>query len=551
LAKIKRPRKLRKIARWLEIKGYSHLDRPRRLVVQNKIDKNAFSYVKNYVEDPEKVAKYMFYPFIGFDIVERRAGKINSFIYETERLQKELKTASTEEEKKELQRKLEESLERKSIKKPRPIRYAAHMDGYIYSYYAKEILTPLYEEKIKSLGLDDEVLAYRVAPPDEDSHRKNNCTMAKNVFDEIKRRNGKCIALAFDIASFYDHIDHKNLKIEWASLLGKEQLPLDHYNLFKSLTNYSFIDIKEICYFFNRENQNICNKNCEKCTNPETRGFPKVLFKKTEDFRAFRDWYKIQYNHKFYKNPGLVDKNGKQLKRPFGIPQGSAMSALLSNIYMMPFDGKMKELANSIGALYRRYSDDILFICDYENKDKVITAVHEAIKERGESLEIHPIEEGNKYSKSQCYNFMDKTIKQRPLQYLGFSFDGENIEIRGSSLARYLRKSKRAITAAKENAKVKLRKMHGSGIQIQEKHKKLYRKTLYSRYTHLGKRNFISYAYRAFVEPDNKIIKKQIKHHFERLEEMLTIADSEMEKLCNLLLKQKATTDDEFNAKTS
>lgn len=56
-----------------------------------------------------------------------------------------------------------------------------------------------------------------------------------------------CVVLAFDISSFYDCIDHKNLKNEWASLLNKEGLPSNHYNLFKSLTNYCFVDMKEIC----------------------------------------------------------------------------------------------------------------------------------------------------------------------------------------------------------------------------------------------------------------------------------------------------------------
>lgn len=543
MAKNKSTRKIVKITRWLEIKGYSHLDRPKRLVINNKINENAVTKIKNYINNSEKIAKHRFYPFIGFDIIERRGGKINGFKYDTERLKEKLKEASSEEDKEKLQAEINKSLEKKSVKKPRPIRYAAHMDGYIYSYYAKELLTPLYESKIKELELDDEILAYRKAPEDENSHRLNNCTMAKNVFDEIKRRNCNCIALAFDISSFYDCIDHKNLKNEWANLLGKEELPNDHYNIFKSLTKYCFVDMKEICYYFNKNNPDICKKDCEKCIEPKTKDLPRILFKKVEDFHLFRKWYRKQYNHKFYKNQGIFDEAGKQLKNSYGIPQGSAMSALLSNIYMIPFDLRMKALADSIGAMYRRYSDDILFISEIQHKDTIILATKAAIKERGEYLKIHEIEDGNKNSKSQCFDFMKAEIKHRPLQYLGFLFDGERIEIRGSSLARYLRKSKRAVTAAKENAKVKLEKMYNSGIELEEKHKKLYRKILYSRYTHKGNRNFISYAYKAFNSPEDVIIKKQIRNHFHRLEEMIFEADKEMADKCKELLGSTRPTD--------
>jgi hypothetical protein len=45
---------------------------------------------------------------------------------------------------------------------------------------------------------------------------------------------------------------------------------------------------------------------------------------------------------------------------PFGIPQGTPISAALSNAYMMPLDKRIVEARGSVGGLYRRYSDDIL-----------------------------------------------------------------------------------------------------------------------------------------------------------------------------------------------
>ncbi|MBQ3494986.1 MAG: hypothetical protein IJA69_06170, partial [Clostridia bacterium] len=73
---------------------------------------------------------------------------------------------------------------------------------------------------------------------------------------------------------------------------------------------------------------------------------------------------------------------------------------------------------------------------------------------------------------------------------------------------------------------------------IQEKQKKLYRHHLYEQYTHLGKRNFISYAYRTFdIVFNTSLIKQQINNHFKRLNDYIKKADEELASLCNSLNK--------------
>jgi retron-type reverse transcriptase len=52
-----------------------------------------------------------------------------------------------------------------------------------------------------------------------------------------------------------------------------------------------------------------------------------------------------------------------------GIPQGSPISALLSNIYMFSFDKHMKNYVDSIGGKYFRYCDDMLLIVPSEYRD--------------------------------------------------------------------------------------------------------------------------------------------------------------------------------------
>jgi len=147
--------------------------------------------------------------------------------------------------------------------------------------------------------------------------------------------------------------------------------------------------------------------------------------------------------------------------------------------------------------------------------------------------------EWDKYSKSQCYDFTKSgEITRQPLQYLGFYFDGERVRIREGSLARYMRKSKRAVTASKLNAVKKLKNMHKKGLIIQEKHKKLYRHTLYNLYTYRGKRNFISYAYRAFENFNDETIKKQVRKHSVRLIRLVREADIAINKECEKLLNK-------------
>lgn len=110
-----------------------------------------------YLNSTDKIAQHPFFPFLAFDIEERRSNEINKIRY-YERKSKEL-TGESLENCKEILIKLQE----KGIIKKRPIRYASHFDGYIYSYYAK-LLSKKYEEKIDNLQLGDEILAYRKLP---------------------------------------------------------------------------------------------------------------------------------------------------------------------------------------------------------------------------------------------------------------------------------------------------------------------------------------------------------------------------------------------------
>ena len=520
---------MKKINDYLIDKFYKHFDAPlklRKKVLDSETGKKKYNQIQErideiskYVENPQNIISRSFFPFIGFTIEERRSSKLSG-------LDKNGKG---------------------SIIKKRPIRYASHKDSAIYAYYAN-LLYPLYENKLKDLDLQDVVIAYRKS---KYLHTKNvnNIHLANNVFNHIKKLNNSCVALAFDIKSFYDNIDHKKLKEEWIKILGKEtfdgKLPEDHYKIYKTLTDYCYIQRKAIEIYLNCGAPEVLHTICERCKTPSKYKMGHQIFKNMQEFHKFKMWYErnpeiklwdlsdeelqhkddiLSSNRTFNFNVGIL------AEEPYGIPQGSALSALLANIYMIPFDLEMKKYAQSMNALYRRYSDDIIFVCDKKYEEIATEEIPLKIKERGNHLIIHKIDKKDKNSKSKCYDFTSSDIKKRPLQYLGLEFDGDNIKIRGSSLAKYLRKSKRGITAMRVSVQNKILSLWSKDENIDKILSKVYRKTLYRRYTHLGGRNFLSYAYRAFKQTKCKLIKKQLKGHFNRIKRLIFEADQELTK---------------------
>ena len=97
-------------------------------------------------------------------------------------------------------------------------------------------------------------------------------------------------------------------------------------------------------------------------------------------------------------------------------------------------------------------------------------------------------------------------------------FDGENIYIRSSSLARYSEKMKRGISLAKQT----MRKYNDIRAEKGATEKELFMKKLYSRYTHLGAKNFVTYGLRAANKMGNsKTIRRQLNPLWRRFHEEL------------------------------
>ena len=386
------------------------------------------------VSKPTAVAAHSFYPFLAYEKEERQLKRVH--------------------------------MRDKSHKKKRPIRYAAHTDGYIFSYYAKQ-LAELYKNKLQALDLQEGVLAYLKG-------NGSNIEFARDAFNEVEKRDA-CVAITFDISSFFDSLDHALLKRRWCELLGQQTLPDDHYKIFRAITQYSYAQC-DACYA---------------ALGIDEKNVPTRLVK---DAREYRE--KIRGNK-------LVITNNSS----FGIPQGSPISALLSNIYMLSFDEKMQQMANKVGGYYRRYSDDILWICDAQHQAQIVALVQNEIKKMGAQLAINDKTTITHFSRNATGQLEAKGDR---FQYLGFEFDGRQRLVRSSTLSRFWRRATYGVRYAKNRAK-KAAKSSGNA--------KVFKRKLYRKFSHLGQSNFIQYAYRANeVIKGNSSIRGQVKKHWTRLQ---------------------------------
>jgi hypothetical protein len=398
--------------------------------------------VEAYVRQPEAVARHAFWPMIRFEAVTTRYRPVREGDEPSRR-------------------------ERVREKKQRTLLKSAHLDGAILSYYAAQ-LSARYESLLQVSGLHEQVLAYRpgVGMAFE---------QAVAVFRDIAARPS-CRVHTFDVSGFFDNLQHSLLKRRWAQLLGLPTLPPDHYRVFRAVTRFAFV---------------------EESVLRELRS--SGLLRSGEDERRHRicepDEFRLQL-----RDTGLVKVND----RPFGIAQGSPISALLSNLYMLDFDLRMSRFAAERGGLYRRYADDILLVVPPEFSEQVTPAVEACAA--AEQLRLHP-------EKREQRDFASGQLTRPPIQYLGLTFDGEQVLIRSSSIARYYRRMKAAVTAKA------MRATAGSG--------ELWSRALWTHYSHVSRRSFYGYARRISAATGAPAPLRQLRRHVRVLQAEIAAAVAE------------------------
>lgn len=411
-------------------------------------------------------------------------------------------------------------------KKSRPIRYAARRDAYIFAYY-RHILSKFYEAKLLELGIQDCPIAYRKMPATAGNlGGKCNIHFAKEAFQKIQEM-GSCYAVAMDISSYFESLEHIRLEKLWCELLSKDTLPPDHRAVFKAITKYTVVDLDE-CY------ERLGYKGEVEIDGKKKWGFtidPKQIPKQLCSMKDFRD--KICGRDKQYSQ--LTRKNIED----YGIPQGSPISDLLANIYLLYFDKEINDFASEKGCYYRRYSDDILFICPPIPGllDEAVSKIKDGIKRAGEQLQIKDAKTNIAHFVKTTNGIIAKSLqpenKQKPFEYLGFAFDGNTVKLRDSTLSKYYRKMTIGIRVeaiklvARYTGKSKEEILKLANInRLYQRYGKIKDFDSNSDYTQW---NFWTYAKRAsdIMEPLGNIILQQLRNHRKKVE---TLLEQEIEK---------------------
>ena len=224
---------------------------------------------------------------------------------------------------------------KKGPKKPRELYYCSHLDRCVYQRYAF-LLNCQYNIWACENNIDDVAIAYR------DSLGKNNIDFAKDAFDAI-RSFPQCFILVGDFTNFFDNLEHQYLKKMMCEVLGVERLPQDYFSVFKNITRFSSWDWKDIV---KAAGENIAERGVRK----------KINSKET-----------VLTKEQFQKNKKDIKKNISGV----GVPQGSPISAVLSNIYMIKFDKDIKRYVICKGGIYMRYSDDFIIVLPYERDAEI------------------------------------------------------------------------------------------------------------------------------------------------------------------------------------
>ena len=333
---------------------------------------------------------------------------------------------------------------------------------------------------------------------------KTNIHFAAEAFHDI-REHAPCAVLAFDVKGFFDTLDHDLLKQEWAALIGADRLPADHYAVYRAVSRFAFVKERRLKRLFPKH---FFDRKVQRRRREQGGSRPRTARICTP--QQFRD--RVRRQKVEAQSLVATNKEGK------GIPQGSPISAVLANLYMLPFDLAFETYVSALGGVYRRYSDDLLVICPLDKTSEVEATVNEMIEERRIKLGEKKTERFvvQKTGGASTITEMDEkgadTGKPAEVQYLGFVFDGSDVRLRPSSLTKFYRRMGRAV--AREEDRVQDKRDAGHNAQFSTRR-------LYRSYSHVGSTNFPRYAYRAAEIMESPAIRRQLRRHVVTLDSLL------------------------------
>jgi len=322
--------------------------------------------------------------------------------------------------------------------KKRPLRYAARRDAAIYAYH-RHFLAHFYEQELERRGISEIPIAYRKIPSAIGKGNKNNIDFAKDVFDFV-RSLGDCDVTVVDISGFFESLDHQILKSNWEKVLGR---PLNgaESTVFRSVTNYAVVDRDKVFERLGLLKKSGGANRKER----RQRSIDKLKSKKHRQICT-----PAEFREKICGGdpslPSLIQKNS----RHYGIPQGTPISDLLANLYLIDFDTRLARWVRKRGGQAFRYCDDIIVVLPTSNSQSYAAAYKylcQSVKNFGDKLVIKPekvsVSRFIEGSDRQYFTHIAGASSQNGLEYLGFQFDGKQVQLKNSTLANAWRKLKR------------------------------------------------------------------------------------------------------------
>lgn len=325
----------------------------------------------------------------------------------------------------------------KVIKK-RPLRYSARKDAAIFAYH-RHYLSEYYEVELQRRCIVDLPVAYRKIQRFDGKGNKCNIDFAADVFGFI-RDLGNCDVTVVDISGFFESLDHTVLKNNWEGLL-RRPLNLAETAVFNAITKYTVVDrtqtFERLGLFEKTGGTN--RKKRRQRQIDKMRAQKHVQLCTPKEFRA-----KVCGGDNYL--PSLLRKHSLD----YGIPQGTPISDLLANLYLIDFDTRLARWVRKQGGRAYRYCDDIVVVLPTESAKPYSIAkdyLENSIENFGEHLKIKPekvsVSRFVQGSDRQYYTHIIGKSSRNGLEYLGFQFDGKIVQLRNSTLSNAWRKLKR------------------------------------------------------------------------------------------------------------
>lgn len=333
--------------------------------------------------------------------------------------------------------------------KRRPIMFASHRDACILSYYSY-LLCKALENAYAEDGNGENIIAYRALG-------KANYHFSADAL-RFALANCPCIILAYDVTKFFDTLDHGLLKGRLKNALKVAELPPDWYAVFRHVTKFHHVAQSDLMAHPVFGERLKAKGRCPVATLSELKA----------------------------TSINITANAANQ-----GIPQGTPISSPLANLYLRDFDVEIAAHARELCGFYRRYSDDILFICPEPNAHAAEAHIESTLKK--EKLEI---------SAGKTERTLFDPASHGSAQYLGFTLHPSGASIRPGSMSRQWRKMRKAV-----------RKTRATGRQAiaDGKASKIYTKRLRRRFMNLQFRNFSTYVRHSAEVLGSKQVLRQVR----------------------------------------